>query len=147
MSSSRRHRSRRAPALIAALGLFLLGSNYCLLGALSGDTRMACMNLPRDASSAAVPACHRAASATSSESEQPPATPSCCPKPAVAPVTPVIEDADAAPSPLADAVFATVLPADSPDAIDPHGHPPAPDGEPPTSLTRAPVPARAPPLA
>lgn len=147
MHSPHSRRARRIPALIASLALFLLGSNYCVLSALSGDTGMACLTLPGDASSAAVPACHRAAPATDSQSDQPAATPSCCPDPVVAPAPPVVEKADATFTPLTDAVLATVISFASPTAIDRHGHRPAPDGQPPTRLTRAPAPARAPPLA
>jgi len=147
MHSLRSRRARRIPALIASLALFLLGSNYCVLGALGGDTRMACLTMPSDASSAAVPACHRAAPATDSQSEKPAAKPSCCPDPVVAPTTPVVEKADAAFTPLSEATFATVISLAPPTAIDRHGHRPAPDGQPPTRFTHAPAPARAPPLA
>ncbi len=140
-------RARRTPALIASLALFLLGSNYCVLGALGGDTRMACLTVPGDASSAAIPACHRAAPATDSHSKKPTAKPCCCPDPVVAPASPVVEKADASFTPLAHAVLATLISFTSPTAIDSHGHRPSPDGQPPTRLSRAPAPARAPPLA
>ena len=140
-------RARRTPALIASLALFLLGSNYCVLGALVGDTRMACLTVPGDASSAAIPACHRAAPATDSHSKKPIAKPCCCPAPVVAPAAPVVDKADATFTPIAPAVIATVISFASPTTIDLHGHRSAPDGQPPTRLTHAPAPARAPPLA
>lgn len=142
-------RSRRAhrPALIAALALFVLGSNYCVLGALCRDTGMACLTTPSTASSAAVPACHHAAPATASHSKQPAARPSCCPDPVVAPASPVVEKWNAGFTPLSDAILASVIAVASPTAIDLHGHRPAPDGQPPPRLVYAPAPARAPPLA
>ena len=146
MFSLRRPRARRVPALIASLALFVMGSNFCVLSALSGDTRMACMAMPSDASSAAVPACHRAAPATDSRSDEPVPTPSCCPKPAIAPASVTVAQAADAFTTLEDALFATVIPVASPDVIDLHGHRPSPDGQPPTRLTRAPAPARGPPF-
>lgn len=141
------HRARRIPALIASLTLFLVGSNYCVLSALSGDTGMACLTMPSDASSAAVPACHRAAPATDSGSEEPAAKPSCCPDPVVAPASPVVEKADATFTPLANDALAAVVSIASAATIQWHGHRPAPDVQTPTRLARAPGPARAPPLA
>jgi hypothetical protein len=147
MKRLRRQRARRIPALVASLALFLLGSNYCVLGVLSGDTGMVCMSMPSDASSAAVPACHRAVPATDSGSEKPAAMPSCCPDPVVAPASPVVEKADAAFTPLADDAIAALVSVAAPASLQWHGHRPAPDTRSPTRLARAPVPARAPPLA
>ena len=147
MHAFRSHRARRVPALIATLALFLLGSNYCVLSALSGDTRMACLTMPGDASSAAVPACHRAAPASDSHSGRPAAKPSCCPKPLLIPSSPVIESAAGSSVPVVDGVIAAVISFASPAAIDRHGQRPVTDGQAPTRLARAPAPARAPPLA
>lgn len=141
------HRSRRVPALIASLALFLLGSNYCVLSALSGDTHMACLTTPGDAASAAVPACHRAAPAKDHGSTKPAAKRSCCPDPVVAPAGPAIEKADGTLTALPHAIVAPNATLASPAAIDRHGPPPAPDAEPPPRFTHAPTPARAPPLA
>src|SRR5512134_3970318 len=122
MHSLRRRRARRLPTLIASLALFLLGGNYCVLAALVGDTGMACLTMPSDASSAAVPACHRAATATDSGSEEPAAKPSCCPDPVVAPTSPVVEKADAAFTPLADDALAAAVSVASTGTIQWHGH-------------------------
>lgn len=143
----RGHRARRIPALIASLALFVVGSNYCVLSGLAGDTSMACLTMPRDASAAAVPACHRTAPATGSQHEKPAARPSCCPDPVMASAAPLVEEADTVSRPLADDMLATVISAASPATIQWHGHRPAPDGPTPTRLARAPVQARAPPLA
>ncbi len=150
MKRFRSHRSRRVPAAISAiasLALFLLGSNYCVLSALSGDTPMACLTLPADASAAALPACHGAAPSGDHDSTKPATTPSCCPDPVVAPAAPVIEKADGTFTSLAHAVLASTISPASPTAIDRHGQRSAPDGQPPPRFTHAPVPARAPPLA
>ena len=154
MDRMKRLRRQRLPAAIfsiAALALFLAGSNYCMLSALAGDTRMACLATPGDASAAAVPACHRVARRTQSDSkptsEPPGAKPSCCPDPVVAPITPAIEKADGAITLLPHAVVVTIASPVSPAAIDRHGPRPAPDAEPPPRFTLAPAPARAPPLA
>lgn len=140
-------RARRLPAMIAALASFLLGTNFCVLAGLGGDTRMACLSMAKDAASAAVTACHRAAHAKGSDSQRPAARPSCCPDPVVAPATPAPEKADAASSPVADAPLALIAASAWPAPGAWNGHRPAPDGQPPTRLARAPVLARAPPLA
>jgi hypothetical protein len=136
---------RRVQALIAALA-FLVGSNYCLLAAVGGRTPMACLSVPALTSGAAVPACHHAA-ATGDHSKKPAAKPSCCPDPVVAPASTVIGKTDAAASPVADAILVASLAPAAATAIERHGHRPTPDDRPPTRLARAPVPARAPPLA
>ena len=146
MHSLRGRRARALPALIAALA-FLLGSNYCLLVALGGRTPMACMGVPAVGSAAAMPSCHHAAPATGEHSKKPAAKPSCCPDPVVAPASPVIEKTDLASSPIAQAALAACVEPAAPASIERHGHRPSPDDRPPTRLARAPVPARAPPLA
>lgn len=147
MKRLRSHRARRLPTLIAAIALFLTGSNYCMLSALAGDTRMACLATPGDASEAAVPACHRAAARTPSDTKPPAATPSCCPDPVVAPLAPTIDKSDGAITLPPHALVATLDSPASPAVIDRHGPPPAADAEPPPRFAHAPVPARAPPLA
>ena len=147
MSRLRSHRARRVPALIASLALFLLGSNYCVLTALTSGAPMACLTIGSDAASAAVPACHRSAATSDRDSDKPAARPSCCPDPVVAPVSPVIEQADGTFTPLVHVVLATIISPASPAAIDRHGQRPAPDGQPPPRFAHAPAPARAPPLA
>lgn len=150
MKRFRSHRPRRVPAPIsalAALALFLLGSNYCVLSALSGDSGMACLTIPGDASGAALPACHGAAPSGDHDSTKPASTPSCCPDPVVAPAAPVIEQADGTFTPLAHAVLATTISPATQAAIDRHGQRTVPDGQPPPRFTHAPAPARAPPLA
>lgn len=147
MKRLRRHRLPAAILSTATLALFLMGSNYCVLSALSGDTRMACLTMPGDASSAAVPACHAAAPASDHDADEPAAAPSCCPDPVVAPIAPVLEKADGVFVPLAEAVLASILITASPTAVDRHGRPAAPEAEPPPRFIHAPVPARAPPLA
>jgi hypothetical protein len=147
MHRLRRRRARRAPALIAALGLFLAGTNYCVIAGLAGNTRMACLTVPSDAAAAALPPCHRTHAAKDSDSQRSDATPSCCPHPVVAPVAPTLDKADAMGPPVADALVAALAARASPPIAAWHGHRPAPDGEPPTRLARASAPARAPPLA
>ena len=141
------HRGRRLPALLATLALFLMGSNYCVLSALSGHTPMACLSMPGDASSAAVPPCHRAAPSQDPHHGKPAAKRSCCPDPVVAPTAPTIEKMDAASTVLPHVVLATVASHASPAALDRHGPRPVPDAEPPPRFAHAPAPARAPPLA
>ena len=138
--------ARRITALIAALA-FLLGGNYCVLAALSGHTRMACLSVPAVSSPAAVPSCHHAAPAAGDHSKPPAAKPSCCPDPAVAPSPSAAGKMDAAAGTIASAILAAWTAPAAPSAIDRHGHRPAPDGQPPPRLARAPAPARAPPLA
>lgn len=147
MNRFRGTRARRAPALVVALALFLLGGNYCVLSGLAGDTGMACLSLPADAAAAAVPACHRAAPQSEPGSNPPAARPSCCPDPVLTPAAPVIEKADGGFASLADLALAAVASPASPAALDRHGQRPAYDDHPPTRLACAPAPARAPPLA
>ena len=150
---NRRHlHTRRLPALIACLALFVVSSNYCLLIAWGGNTRMACLAVPRDA--AAAPTCHHSAPAGQhspagkhSRQGDPNAGRSCCPSPVVAPSAPSL-DKDAAVAPTSSAAFLAVVPAPSPLLVGSwHGRPPLPDGQPPTRFPSAPLCARAPPLA
>ena len=144
MHGLRSRRTRRIPALIAALGLFVVGTNYCVLAGLAGDPRMACLTVSDDV---AVPACHRAHAAKDSDAQRPAARPSCCPDPVVAPAPPTVDKADASYLPVADAAPAALAAPASPMTVLWHGHRPSPDGQPPTRLARAPALARAPPLA
>jgi len=157
MNARRRFRSRPFPALIAALGLFLLGNNYCVLAVLAGDARMACTATAADAGS--VPACHRsvaasvptghgAATAGDEGTKRPTGKPSCCPAPVVTPAAPFLEKSDVALHVLPHAELAVSNVGVSPATFCIwHGHRPAPDGQPPTRLACAPLAARAPPLA
>ena len=146
MTRSYRHRALHVPALIASLALFLMGSNYCVLTALSGDTRMACMSMPGDPAAGAVPACHRAAP-TDRHSRTPAPKPSCCPRPLVAPAAPVIETPVGSIALDDDAIAAPAVTPASAATRAWRGHRPAPDGQPPPRLVCAPISARAPPLA
>ena len=134
-------------ALVASLALYLMGSNYCLLSAWGGNTGMACMTTPGDGSTSAVPACHHAAPVGKSPAGRPVAKRSCCPAPVVAANAPTLAKAEAVPASPAEAVPVAVATLAPPMATDRHGRRAAPDGQPPTRLARAPVPARAPPLA
>ena len=142
MTLFRLFRARRMPALIAALALFIAGSNYCLLSAWAGNADMACLALP---SAPLTPAkCHHCAAPSSdTQAGSETAGPSCCPAPVVAPSAPALDRDDAvAASPLLDVV---VEPTTQLASVW-HGHRALPDGRPPTRLARAPLPARAPPL-
>ena len=141
MRMSERGRFRRLLA-VACLGLYAVGSNYCVLAAGAARTRMACATVAKPAE--ATSCCHPVAPA-SAPAERPAATPSCCPAPVIAPPTLALGDESGVPAAhaiLADANL--TLPV----AVTTwHGHRALPDGQPPTRLARAPVPARAPPLA
>ena len=149
MNRLRRHRARRIPALIVSLALFLVGSNYCLLSAWSGNTRMACMTVLRDAAAATpAPQCHHCAPAgKDSRTGDADAGRSCCPSPVVVPSAPSLDKEGAVAAPSAAAFLAAAV-APSPLLVGTwHGRPLLPDGQPPTRLTRVPLSARAPPLA
>jgi hypothetical protein len=133
----------RAPTLIA-LALFLIGSNYCLLSGWNGRTPMACLGVGRVTNAKAIPACHQK---PAGKTGAPAAKRSCCPDPIVVPSAPAH---DAASHAVVTGVSAA-LSVLAPEPATPlggvwRGHPPARDGRPPTDLTRAPLPARAPPL-
>lgn len=149
MNRLRRHRARQIPALIVSLALFVVGSNYCLLSAWGGNTRMACMTVPRDAA-AATPAsqCHHCAPAGKrSPTGDADAGRSCCPSPVVVPSAPSLEKEGAIAAPSVAAFLAVVVDS-SPLLVGSwHGRLLLPDGQPLTRLTRAPLSARAPPLA
>ena len=137
-------RARRFSALMAVLALYLSGSNTCVLGAWSGDTRMACLTMPK--AGAPVPACHHAAPG-SKPSGRPAGKPSCCPAPVDVPTAPSLEG-DTALATLSAPALASAADAHAP--LHPRvwrGHRALPDGQPPTLLDGAPSPARAPPLA
>jgi hypothetical protein len=136
------HGSRvvRSAALIACLGLFLAGSNYCLLAGWSGVGDMACLTVPApEAGPAACGKCSGHDENASKSSQR-----SCCPAPVVAPSAPTIDKADAPAVPLI--ALATEAPTTA--ALASHrGRPAAFESPPPARLVRAPLPARAPPLA
>jgi len=149
MNRLRRSRRVRLPALIACLALFLAGSNYCLLSAWGGNTRMACLVLPGTASAATkAPQCgHCAPAKTPVGTGKTTATPSCCPAPVVTPSAPSIEKGSAFPG-LSVAAFIAAASDPSPQYTSVwQGRPLLPDGQPPTRLARAPLSSRAPPLA
>lgn len=71
---------RPLPTLAAGL-LFLLGSNYCVVSAVSGDRSMACVALPASPAPAAASHCHggtAGAPATGSHAPTRPAAHPCC---------------------------------------------------------------------
>jgi hypothetical protein len=151
MHAFRASRARRVPALIACLALFIMGSNYCMLSAWGGNADMACLSLPKataPAPAAVAATCghclpaSQTAESTTADAE--PAGSSCCPAPVVTPSGPTLDRDQAVASVLFNAVLAE--PALHP-ASAWHGHRALPDGRPPTRLARAPLPARAPPLA
>jgi hypothetical protein len=147
MNRRRRLRARLVPGLIGCLALFVLGSNYCLLSAWGGNARMACLVLPGTAAAKATQCSHCAPATSPAHTRSAPAKPSCCPAPVVIPSAPSIqgEDADPAPSAMAVLVVASVPSPLSTSTW--HGRLLLPDGQPPTRLARAPLSARAPPLA
>lgn len=136
----RRPSAIRAAALIACLALFLAGSNYCLLAGWSGIGDMACLRVPAPETNPSVCGKCTGHDETSADTAQR----SCCPAPAVAPSAPTIDKADA-PAVLLIAL-ATEAPA-SPALASHRGRPAASESPPPARLVRAPLPARAPPLA
>jgi hypothetical protein len=135
-----RSSSRRLPAIVVCLALFLLGSNYCVLAAWSGHVRMDCMSVA--AAVKAKPTCPRCASHAGKHAE---AKPSCCPAPVVQPSAPSIEKAAIL---YMGPVLAAAIDADATPPLTAHrGDIAACESPPPTRLARAPLPARAPPLA
>jgi len=138
------HRARRVPALLLGLALFLAGSNYCLLSAWAGNTRMACMATP---GAAATPRCPHCAPAGPSSRPHAPAGRSCCPDPVLVPDAPVLAKAVAShPAPSPVALAALVAPSVAP-SLSEHSPPRSSAGPPPTGLARALRAPRAPPLA
>ncbi len=130
---------RRGLAPLCLL-VFLVGSNNCLLGAMSG-ARMDCLVLP----GSAAPKCPHCAPAKHLPARS--AGRSCCPDPAIAPASLLLEPPAATVTPDL-ALHETV--ADHASALTPwygHGPPVALNERPPASHSRAPLPARAPPLA
>jgi len=128
-------------ARIALLALFLAGSNVCLLSAWAGNASMACLTLP--AAAAQAPRCHHCAPAPSSRAGHESGR-SCCPDPVVTPASIALDRVDTAATPVAEMDLAAV-------SLQPatawHSIRASSDGRPPTQLARAPLPARAPPLA
>ena len=148
MNRLRSLRACRVPALIACLVLFVVGSNYCLLSAWSGNTRMACMTVPRDAGALPVQRCsHCAPSAKHDGPGSASAGRSCCPAPVVLPSAPSLDKDVAVAAPYAVPFLAVASAPSRWFASAWHGRPRLPDGQPPTRLARARLSARAPPLA
>lgn len=142
-----RHRARRIVALTTCLALFVVGSNYCLLSAWGGNVEMACLRVPGVVAKPASAGCHHCPPARDSRAGSEDARPSCCPAPAVAPSAPAM-DRDGAGLLDASSLFVAVVVTPSPQLASAwHGHRVLPDGQPPTRLAAAPLPARAPPLA
>jgi hypothetical protein len=139
----RSHRVPRALSSLVALALFLAGSNYCLVGALSahGKPVMACHAAPAsEAASACTSHCGHSAPARSQAAVH---TPPCCI--VVTPVsTPSAEKPalihDAAPLALLSAAEALPAPALRVEAVHSEHAPPA------DPASRAPLSSRAPPL-
>jgi hypothetical protein len=141
MSILRVLRARRVPVRIAFLALFLAGSNVCLLSAWGGNAAMACLTLPGAATQA--PRCHHCAPSPASRTGQQSAR-SCCPDPVVTPASIALDRCDTPATPVAEMDLAAVSPQP---ASAWYGYRACSDGRPPTRLARAPLPARAPPLA
>jgi len=144
-----RHRARRVPAILFCLALFLAGSNYCLLSAWGGNTRMACMVSPGGATAAAAtPRCHHCApTGRASRAGHETAGRSCCPDPVLMPAVPSLDKvvpSHASPS-------RSVLAAVAAPSVEPirsrHSPPRLLAGQPPTGPASAPLAPRAPPLA
>lgn len=140
MTPFRRPRAVRFAALIACLGLFLAGSNYCLLADWSGIGDMACLTVPApETTSTACGKCTGHGEGTTESVQR-----SCCPAPVVAPSAPTVDKADAP----AFTLIALASETPSTPALASHrGRPAASESPPPARLVRAPLPARAPPLA
>jgi len=148
MPTFRTARARRLPALIACLALYVVGSNYCLLGAWTGNTDMACLVLPKAGVSPVAATCrHCAPRQGDSHTRKDTARASCCPAPVVTPSAFSL-DRDVATATPTSELFVAVNAEPSFQPLSAwHGHRALPDGQPPPRLARAPVPARAPPLA
>jgi hypothetical protein len=140
----RRFRRVRLPALIASLALFLAGSNYCMLSAWAGNSKMACMVAPATTTKART--CGHCAPVKSNGGKTT-ASRSCCPAPLVAPSAPSVEKASAFPGPSVAAFIAAVIDLSPLHPSAWLGRLALPDGQPPTRLVSAPLAARAPPLA
>jgi len=142
MNAIRGPRSRRLVAVILCLGVFLVGSNYCAISAWSGNASMACLTAP--AAKGQAPKCSHCS--TTSAKGKTSARPSCCPAPVVTPSAPAIDKHQAiAPVNL---ILGLVASAEIDElSAAPCGRPAASESPPPSRLVRAPLPARAPPLA
>ena len=138
---------RFASGRIVALALFVLGSNYCTLSAWTGRTPMACMVVPTAASAAPMHHCPHHRTPSDRAPLGAPVGGSCCPAPAVAPSAPTVAKDLAVATPLfAMALALVTAPAMTHGSVG-RGRPPTADDSPPPSASRAPLPARAPPLA
>ncbi len=148
MNRPRNHRAPHPLALIACLALFLAGSNYCLLSAWAGNTKMGCLVTPATAAAAKAPGCsHCAPAGKHTRTGRAAAKASCCPAPVVAPTLPSIQDSGSVPAHSVAAFLAAAIPQAPLNSSAWQGHTVPPDGQPPTRLARAPLSARAPPLA
>jgi hypothetical protein len=138
---------RRKAIATFGLALFLLGSNYCLVGALlPGGQAMACL-APAGASGkhetrAAQPACHT--TPESAEDAPAPALPCCI---ALAPVVPPQLDKHAPEILAASAVLAYDVPAPRVPDVSGAALRAPPESPPPLAAPRALASPRAPPIA
>ena len=132
--------------LILCLALFMVSSNYCLLSAWGGNSSMACLALPKQATHAGR-VCHHCAAPGAPSSHGTPTGRSCCPAPVVTPSTTSLEKHDAISTPLVTSLAATPQVAPASPAGAWHRRFALRDGRPPTRHARASLPARAPPLA
>ncbi len=139
--------ARRSALVLAGLALFLLGTNYCLVGAIAGADRMpmACM-MPPAADADASPAGHCHGKASDDDAGAPPPTLPCCV--AFAPVVaPAVAFGDAGALPLVGVVVTDAFVSFDAPAASGHLLRAPPDGPPPDVASRAPLSSRAPPLA
>jgi hypothetical protein len=147
MTRHRQDRARRTPVLILCLALFMVSSNYCLLSAWGGNSSMACLALPKQAVNA-TRGCHHCAVPSAPSSHGKPASGrSCCPAPVVTPSATSLDKHEAISVPLMASLAAAPQALPAPPAGAWHGRRALSDGRPPTRYARAPLPARAPPLA
>ena len=142
MSLASSSRMCHLTASVLCLAVFLIGSNYCVISAWSGNVRMACLTAPATPTKA--PKCSHCSTAGHSAKKD--AQPSCCPAPVVTPSAPAI-DKHQATAPV-NLILGLVAAAQIDElSAAPCGRPAASESPPPTRLVHAPLPARAPPLA
>jgi hypothetical protein len=141
-----RGRSGYRALLLAALSVFMLGSNYCLLAALASSTPgghpLAChTSQPVSAHSGDEGCCHSTPATTSDESPAPPASgfPCCIQIASPAPVA-------ALSAPLTDATTVVIADLEAMSAPRFCGRPIALVHDPPPTPLHAPPRGRAPPL-
>ena len=131
------------------IALFVTGSNYCLLSAWGGNTRMACMVAPGASSAtAAPPRCrHCSPPGQTSHAGRETAGRSCCPDPVLVPSAPSLDTMVASHAAPSAAVLASVTAPSVEPFCSEHSPPRLSAGPPPTGPACAPSAPRAPPLA